>query len=132
MNDQPSKHHFLITGEIVFQAPGSEQVNAMRCNAILVSDQTTINVTALGKSQQVLQLNFFKKMGDPKLQVLDVIITNICPLGQMTEAEFHQAPEGMQLQEQASKEPESAANDLPLTGDALDEALKSAAPTTEQ
>ena len=104
MNDNIAMHHNLITGEIVFRTSDSEQVNAIRVNGILLTENQNIGVHGLGKAQQVLQLNFFKKMDDPTLKVADVIILGMTYLGRMTEEEFKAVPEGYQQQEMAKEE----------------------------
>lgn len=97
MTNEESKHHFLITGEIVFTEKSSDEVNAIRVNGVLLTDQTNLPVASLGKAQQVLQANFHERMKGQKIDVVDVILTNITYLGQMTQDEFYKNPEGMEL-----------------------------------
>lgn len=124
MTEAIKKHHFLITGEIVFRARNSEDVNAIRTNAVLLTEDTIINVAAIGKSQQLLQLNFHKKMSDDNIEVLDVVILNLSYLGNMSEAEFQAPPAGMKQQEKApTSEAPAGLAPLATQGDALDQAL---------
>lgn len=99
MPQQPKKFHHLIVGEIVFRHRNSEDIHGIRLNGILIDDQDTIPVRLLGKAQQILQLNFHKKMQDENIEVLDVILQSFSPLGQMTEEEFHAVPEGVKVEE---------------------------------
>lgn len=93
------KHHHMIVGEIVFRDSAGENVNAIRVNGVMMDDSRNIPVRLLGKAQQILQLNFHQRMQDETLVVVDVILINFMYLGHMTQEEFAQAPEGMQLQE---------------------------------
>lgn len=97
MTDEESKHHFLIAGELVFTQEGNDEVNAIRVNGVLLTDQTNLPVASLGKAQQVLQANFYERMKGQKVDVVDVILINITYLGQMTQEEFYKNPEGMGL-----------------------------------
>lgn len=87
------KHHFLVTGEIVFVMKDSEQINALRINAIVNGNTNQIPVRTISKAQQALQLQFYQRMDDPEVDIRDVVITNITYLGHMTEEEFHLPPE---------------------------------------
>lgn len=92
-------HHHLITGEIVFRHKQDEtsQVNAIRVNGVLVDDSRDIPARLLGKSQQILQLNFHNRMQDENIAVLDVVLINFAYLGEFTEEQFHATPEGTTL-----------------------------------
>ncbi len=112
---QSAKHHYLIAGELVFKSPEMETVNGMRANGILLTDETNLGIAAIGKAQQVLQANFFQKMQDPTLIIIDVIITGLIYIGFMTEEEFKRTPPGMVQQEKAPEvATPSAANDTPV------------------
>lgn len=111
---EPTKHHYLIAGEIVFKSPEMETVNGMRANGILLTDTTNLGIAAIGKAQQVLQANFFQKMQDPNLIIIDVIITGLIYIGLMTEEEFKRMPPGMTQKEKAPEPTAEAANETPL------------------
>lgn len=94
------RHYHLLVAEIAFRYEGSEDINMLRVNGILADADKQIPVSLLNKSQQILQLNFLKKMeGQPPATVLDVVFTNIIYLGRFTKEEFHKVPAGMKLQE---------------------------------
>lgn len=99
MPDTKKYHHHLITGEIVFRHKQDEsgQVNAIRVNGVLLDEARDIPARLLGKSQQILQLNFHKRMQDDSIEVLDVVLVNFVYLGEFTEEQFHAAPEGTAL-----------------------------------
>lgn len=134
MEQKPARHHYLITGEIVFKARDMETVNGMRANGILLTENTNIGVAAIGKAQQVIQMNFFQKMNDPTLIVIDVIILGMTYLGHMTEEEFKRVPPGMvqkEMEKPAETQQEIPANEetladplMPGQADALDTAIK--------
>lgn len=105
-NDKNQKlHHHLITGKIVFSLPDQEDVHLLELNAVVASPSKNIPVGLIGKAQQTLQLQFFQRMENPELQVRDVIISNLCYLGEMTEAEFHAPPEGHVQKEKTPVDP---------------------------
>lgn len=99
-----AKHYYLVAGEILFRDPteeGSSGLGSIKLNTLIVNEQPHVTAAHLGKAQQVLQMEMFKRLGDEKLQVIDVFIIGLSHLGLMTEAKFKQAPEGTMLQERA-------------------------------
>lgn len=94
--------YFLATGEIVFTVGGSEIPNAARCNSVVVSNDGRVASLQLARTQQLLQTQFFRKIGEiADVKILDVVILGLVHLGQFTNEEFNKAPEGMAIQEQA-------------------------------
>ena len=106
----------LVTGEIVFrQKDDTENINAIRCNGVMVQETRNIGIYAMGKAQQILQANFLKKMEGTNIVILDVVLYNFEFLGRMTTEEFQRQPEGLKIQERT-----------PPQGDALDQAIADA------
>lgn len=125
----PPQEYILIVGEIVFRPKEQpEMVNAVRVNGVMISDNGTLGVYAMGKAQQVLQANFFKKLGNPDVEVVDVVLMNFVRLGRMTSEEFQRMPEGLKFQERAATPEEPKLT----TGDALDQAVAAANEATKQ
>jgi hypothetical protein len=89
--------YILVAGEIVFQMNEDEPPNAIRLNTVVTSRDGRVSVQHIGRAQQALQLQFFKRMGDPNLKVLDVVILAITPLGEFTPEEFNAAPSGTEM-----------------------------------
>jgi hypothetical protein len=90
-------HFFMIAAELVFKIkdPNGEEIgiNTARFNAIITNDTANFPVRLIGKAQQTVQLHFHRKVGpDAPVEVIDVVILNICPLGYMTDEEFHKIP----------------------------------------
>ena len=83
------KHYYLVHGSIVFTDKENKNPVKLDLNAILPTDTQNIDTKALGKAQQNLQLTFHKKMEDPKLKVVDVILNSLSYLGCMTHEEFY-------------------------------------------
>lgn len=83
------KHYHLVHGSIVFLDKESEAPVKLDLNAILPTDTQNIDTKGLGKAQQNLQLTFRKKMEDPELKVVDVILNSFSYLGCMTHEEFY-------------------------------------------
>lgn len=97
-------HYFLVCGEVIFHTP-DEQAGTIRLNAVVTHEKPTVPVRLIGKAQQALQLNFFKKLGDAAATVVDVVVISISDLGKMSEKEFHAAPEGMELRQRTDENP---------------------------
>jgi hypothetical protein len=93
------QHYFLVTGELVFRRTEDEVPNAIRMNAVVTSKDGRLGVAQIGKAQQALQLQFHKRMEDPTIQILDVVIMSLVPLGVFIPEEFHAAPAGTELRE---------------------------------
>lgn len=83
------KHYHLIQGSIVFTEPENPNPSKLDLNAILPTDTQNIDTKGLGKAQQNLQLTFHKKMEDPELKVVDVVLNSFSYLGCMTHEEFY-------------------------------------------
>ena len=83
------KHYHLVHGSIVFLDKESAAPVKLDLNAILPTDTQNIDTKALGKAQQNLQLTFLKKMEDPELKVVDVVLNSLSYLGCMTHEEFY-------------------------------------------
>ena len=101
MNQNDKLHHHLIVGEIAFRERDKEDIAAIRVNGIMMDPEKELPVRLLGKAQQILQLNFHQRMQNQNIEVLDVVLMNFVYLGQMTQEEFHKAPERLKLQEKA-------------------------------
>jgi hypothetical protein len=91
--------HFLVAGEIVFAAAEGQPSNSVLMNALVISQDGRFAVAQISKAQQAMQLQFHKRMNNPTLQILDVIILGLMPLGEFTDAEFNAVPSGMKIEE---------------------------------
>jgi hypothetical protein len=111
------KFHFMVAAQIVFSMPaddGGLAINTANINGVVTHDKDTIPTHLLGQAQKVAQMQLFKRLGDEatKVNVIDVVITNLMNLGYMTEAEFNAAPDGQKQQEI----PKAAAAHLRVVG----------------
>lgn len=97
-NPTALRHHFLVTGEVVFGFTDRDDVHGIRLNAMISHEEGNLPVFMVGRMQQALQFQFHKRMQDPKVAVRDVVILNISPLGRMTKEEFERVPEGLKEQ----------------------------------
>lgn len=91
--------YYMICGEIVFRTTDNEAPNMMRLNAVVISPDGRFAVRQIASAQQALQFQFFKRMNDATLQILDVITLSLMNLGVFTDKEFNAAPAGMKMQE---------------------------------
>lgn len=90
----PRKHYHMVAGNVVFREKDSEIPISILLNTVITSKDGKIPVALIAKAQQSLQMQFHKKMNDPEIVVLDVVIVNLMGLGTFTEEEFHFRPKG--------------------------------------
>lgn len=97
-NPNAPLYRAIVAGEIIFSEKDSDIVNSIRLNTMIVHTDSNIPARLIGKAQQSLQLLFFKRMDDaakqsgiaaPVINVHDVVILNVSPLGWATEEEFN-------------------------------------------
>lgn len=101
----PQYHYHLIAGNVIYQENNivGEPENPMRVmtlNSIIRTDTDAFAVRYIAQAQQSLQYYFHEKMHNNNLRVVDVVILNVSYLGNMSEEEFHHAPEGTEKKEQ--------------------------------
>ena len=107
------QHYHLVTAELVFKPNDQEMINAVRMNGVIVDEEQGIPQRLLAKAQQIVQLNFHRKIEEESanVTVVDVILLNLTYLGHFTQEEFFKKPEGLRVAER--KEPTlSAVPDL--------------------
>lgn len=87
------KHYFLVAGNVVYKvdggAKGSNPMGIITLNGIITSDSPVLGIASLNEAQQVLQHHFRVKTEDNTIEIADVIILNIVPLGFQSENEFN-------------------------------------------
>jgi len=84
-------HYFLISGLTVFLRTGSDVVESLTSNTLLITHDQKIRAKDIGRVQRALQMNLHKKMSEQEekpVRVLDAIILNIAFLGEMSQIEF--------------------------------------------
>lgn len=102
---EPAQHHFLVTGQIVFSPVPSnneasdegEMLHTVNVNCVVMSPDGRLAVAQIARAQQALQMQFFRRIEPGTVQVRDVVILALMPLGIFTSEEFNAMPEGMQL-----------------------------------
>lgn len=106
-------HYHLVVAELVFKPNDREEISALRMNGMIFDPEREIGQRLLGKAQQIVQLNFHRKIEEESanVTVVDVVLMNFVYLGYMTQEEFLKVPEGVKITER--KEPTlSAVPDL--------------------
>ena len=94
MKNPEANHYFLISGIILFRTtqPGQDPViGSAPGNAVVRHDSQNFGARKLAKAQQNLHHVFIAKLPEDMAglcDVFDIIITNICFLGEMSEEEF--------------------------------------------
>ena len=92
------QHYHLISALIMF-VPKDEKVEGgyapVPVNAVLTSAKKDLTRHDIGRAQQAAQMTLFGQLeGEAtKIQVLNVVITNMTYMGLMTQAEYEAKPE---------------------------------------
>jgi hypothetical protein len=97
--DTVRQTYYLVAGEIISQLSEAGPSNAVIMNALVISSDGRFSVQQIAKAQQALQFQFHKRMNNPKIQILDVVLVSLMNLGMFTDAEFNAAPAGMKMEE---------------------------------
>jgi len=100
--------YFMACGEITILPPSPEGEQAMpvslRQNAVVTSKDGRIGIAQLARTQQMLQVQLHNKLqANELMNVVDVVILNMIPLGFFSAEEFNKLPEGMKIQERKSE-----------------------------
>ena len=92
---QQKMHYHMCSGTVIFtNVKTPEVVDSSTLNAVIVTETQKINTQGLANLQRQLQMQLHNRAGDDvALNVLDVVILNISPLGHMTSDEFLQVGE---------------------------------------
>jgi hypothetical protein len=86
-------HYFLASGQTVFLRDGSDMVESLTSNSLIITHDQKIRARDIGRVQQAFQMNLHKKMSGQEIKpvkVIDVVITSIAYLGQMSQREFEE------------------------------------------
>lgn len=97
--EKPQRHHYMILAEVVFKLKDSEDIQSVRQNGVMMTEEMKLPVRMIGKAQQIMQVGFMQRMQNPDIEILDVVLYSFTYLGLMTQEEFHAPPPGMKLQE---------------------------------
>lgn len=81
-------HFLLACVELTFMDDDG-QTGITRLNTMVKSEDGRVNVELLGRTQQAAQIQLRKKLQDPNVNVLDVVVFAVSDLGIMTDEEFH-------------------------------------------
>ena len=87
---QEKKHHHFFAGQVTYS--DGKSVSYAHLNCVLTSTDRVVQAKDIGKAQQILQMQFFKRFqGDAEgIEVVDVFMLGISYLGLMTDAHFHE------------------------------------------
>lgn len=120
---QAKQHYCIAAGLVTFSTdkdPG--MVSTVPLNSVTVTKSNNINTSDLASIQRQLQMQLHARAGEGVLvEVVDVVITNISPLGFMTSDEF------MQTGAYAPAPPA----DMPKTSEELVQALAASLPQVQ-
>ena len=123
-----SKFYYLASLRVVFLL--KEHELSKEFNVLMPNDDDFVTRRHLGQCQQQAQIRF-KQQFDPenRAEVVDVLVTSVSRLGEMTEEQFHDGMEtDVKGEEPKPKEKPKAANEqapqttaFDLTGDDTEE-----------
>jgi len=84
---------YLVAGKVVFahKADPDQRPNVVDVNSVVISGDGRFAVPQLAQAQGALQQGFFVRCDGEAVNVLDVTIQNLIPLGWFTKDEFNQA-----------------------------------------
>lgn len=99
--------HYLVSAKIMFGPAASESaetaaVQGIEMNAVVLNESEKFTVKMISRAQQAAQIQFLKRIGDEaaqSIQIHDVVILNLVPLGRMSEKEFNDLPIPVEPQE---------------------------------
>lgn len=120
---QKKQHYFMSAGMVTFSTDRDpEMVSTVSLNAVICTASANINTRELASIQRQMQMQLHARAGESTVvEVVDVIITNISPLGFMTPDEF------MQTGAYAPAPPP----DMPKTSEELVQALADSLPQVQ-
>jgi hypothetical protein len=108
-------HYTLISAEITFQLPEDPEIYTQRLNGVLADALPEITAKLIGKAQQIVQLQFRKRMDNSAIEILDVVILNLTALGRMTELEFQGTSKNDKVGDKVVVQPKHLKQDDPFT-----------------
>lgn len=80
------QHYHLVSAEVLFQTADDQPVQGFKLNTTIVTDDGKVTAKLIGRAQVTLQKLTFMKFGN--VNISDVFIISISPLGEMTEDAF--------------------------------------------
>lgn len=107
MTESPKTHnYYMVVAQIMYVAPNEQDVPTMGSlpvNCVIWTDEPGIKVVGLQRAQQLALAAFQQKMPNPDaVNIADIVIVNLIPLGCFTEEDFNRPPEGFVVQEKTS------------------------------
>lgn len=89
MDNTPKLHYHLVSGQVLCHPVDQpELLGPVTLNAVIVTQTRNIPAVQLTRSQGALQQQLFTRHKPEEVTVLDVVISTINYLGEMTPAEF--------------------------------------------
>lgn len=87
------QHYYVAAGQILYKAEGQEGPGLATVNTLLITPEAYIPLHQVGRAQQGLQAQFMNKVGSTEVEIIDVILISLIPLGFMTESQFRAVPQ---------------------------------------
>jgi hypothetical protein len=92
-DQQVARHHWLVSGKVIFLSgdEGNEAGN-FEHNTVITNTGKIVTARMIGQAQQMLQMELFKQLPDPRLKIVNVHIQGVHYLGEMTKDQFYTPP----------------------------------------
>lgn len=82
--EKKKMHHWLIAAQVVFANPQTpEDGGVITVNAMLLTPEQHVTVAELKRANQAVVANFYQKMNDTSMKVIDVIFIGFNWIGHM-------------------------------------------------
>lgn len=82
------KHHFLVAGQVIFTMGKSLEPGAVTINSVVIQDAAHVSQQTLAKAELGVRQQFLGKMGDNPVQIRDITLLTVSPMGLMSKDEF--------------------------------------------
>lgn len=81
------KYHWMISAQVVFIVPGSEDGSVLMMNTMLLTDEPVVNYKDLARANHSLKVSLDQRFGT-SVELKDIVIVAASNLGLMSEPEF--------------------------------------------
>lgn len=98
-----SFYHYMVAAKVIFGPKAGDeptadeltQVQGIEINAVVLNDTETFPVQMVSRAQQAAHMQFLQRIGEAQnnIQVHDVVILGLIPLGLMSKETFNAKPD---------------------------------------
>ena len=93
INPIERRHHWLVSAVVLFrESDKPDGVGRMDMNTVITNEGLFVTANMIGEAQQIMQMQVFDRIKDPTIQMINVSLTSIDYLGEMSKEEFYTPP----------------------------------------